>query len=428
MIFSLNEHYFFSYYHLFCTRIETNITQYIKIMTAIYILSSIILLLAVLCVVLMRVGASLRNENRELNARLISDVAELSALRERLTAITTEQERLKREAELQFGNLATKILDEKTQKSDVRLGEILRPLKQDIERLNRELTERAIKEGEQHASLKEQIAMLANLNRQISTDANNLVKALKGNSKMQGDWGEMILEQILESSGLIRGEQFEVQVTKDENGNTLTNDSGNRLRPDVVVKFPDSKKLVIDSKVSITNYVEYVNSDDRDVQDRALAAHLASVKKHVDELSSKRYQSFVKDAGDFVLMFVPNEGAYLTAMQADHNLWDYAYNKHVVIISPTHLISVLKLVSQLWRHDSQTKNAIAIAEASGKLYDKFVGFMADMSAIEKALSNAGDAYSKAMNKLSTGNGNLVRSVEKLKEMGAKATKQLPEPK
>lgn len=397
-------------------------------MTAIYILSSIILLLAVLCVVLMRVGASLRNENRELNARLISDVAELSALRERLTAITTEQERLKREAELQFGNLATKILDEKTQKSDVRLGEILRPLKQDIERLNRELTERAIKEGEQHASLKEQIAMLANLNRQISTDANNLVKALKGNSKMQGDWGEMILEQILESSGLIRGEQFEVQVTKDENGNTLTNDSGNRLRPDVVVKFPDSKKLVIDSKVSITNYVEYVNSDDRDVQDRALAAHLASVKKHVDELSSKRYQSFVKDAGDFVLMFVPNEGAYLTAMQADHNLWDYAYNKHVVIISPTHLISVLKLVSQLWRHDSQTKNAIAIAEASGKLYDKFVGFMADMSAIEKALSNAGDAYSKAMNKLSTGNGNLVRSVEKLKEMGAKATKQLPEPK
>ncbi|MGN0212064.1 MAG: DNA recombination protein RmuC [Muribaculaceae bacterium] len=397
-------------------------------MTAIYILSSIILLLAVLCVVLIRVGASLRNENRELNARLISDVAELSALRERLTAITTEQERLKREAELQFGNLATKILDEKTQKSDVRLGEILRPLKQDIERLNRELTERAIKEGEQHASLKEQIAMLANLNRQISTDANNLVKALKGNSKMQGDWGEMILEQILESSGLIRGEQFEVQVTKDENGNTLTNDSGNRLRPDVVVKFPDSKKLVIDSKVSITNYVEYVNSDDRDVQDRALAAHLASVKKHVDELSSKRYQSFVKDAGDFVLMFVPNEGAYLTAMQADHNLWDYAYNKHVVIISPTHLISVLKLVSQLWRHDSQTKNAIAIAEASGKLYDKFVGFMADMSAIEKALSNAGDAYSKAMNKLSTGNGNLVRSVEKLKEMGAKATKQLPEPK
>ena len=397
-------------------------------MTAIYILSSIILLLAVLCVVLMRVGASLRNENRELNARLISDVAELSALRERLTAITTEQERLKREAELQFGNLATKILDEKTQKSDVRLGEILRPLKQDIERLNRELTERAIKEGEQHASLKEQIAMLDNLNRQISTDANNLVKALKGNSKMQGDWGEMILEQILESSGLIRGEQFEVQVTKDENGNTLTNDSGNRLRPDVVVKFPDSKKLVIDSKVSITNYVEYVNSDDRDVQDRALAAHLASVKKHVDELSSKRYQSFVKDAGDFVLMFVPNEGAYLTAMQADHNLWDYAYNKHVVIISPTHLISVLKLVSQLWRHDSQTKNAIAIAEASGKLYDKFVGFMADMAAIEKALSNAGDAYSKAMNKLSTGNGNLVRSVEKLKEMGAKATKQLPEPK
>ena len=397
-------------------------------MTAIYILSAIILLLAVLCYVMMREAGSLRAENKELNAKIIEDTAELAALRERITAITAEQERLKRDAELQFSALANKILDDKTKKSDLRLGELLAPLKQDIEKLNRDINERAIKDGENHASLKEQILMLANLNKQISTDANNLVQALKGNSKMQGDWGEMILEQILESSGLIKGEQFEVQVTKDENGKTLTNDSGNRLRPDVVVKFPDNKRLVIDSKVSLTNYVDYVNSDDKDAQECALAAHLQSVKKHVDELAAKSYQNFVKDAGDFVMMFVPNEGAYISAMQGDHNLWDYAYNKHVVIISPTHLISVLKLVSQLWRHDSQTRNAIAIAEASGKLYDKFVGFMADMSNIEKAINNAGDAYSKAMNKLSTGNGNLVRSVEKLTEMGAKATKQLPEPK
>lgn len=433
-------------------------------MTAIYIFSATTLLLLAMCLIFIKIINSQRSEIKGLNEKLISasvensklsenisiatadrdkaqresDIqikaltdklmeitSEYSRLSERLNILNNEKERIQRENEAQFKELASKILDDKTQKSDIRLNEILKPLKVEIERLNREINERAEKDTKNHASLQEQIKMLASLNQQISSDANNLAQALKGNSKMQGDWGEMVLEQILSASGLIKGEQFEVQVTKDENGNVISNDEGGRLRPDVIVHFPDNKDVIIDSKVSITNYIDYVNSDDKDFQEHALANHISSVKKHVDELAKKKYQDFIKNAGDFVMMFIPNEGAYLTAMQADNKLWEYAYDKRVVIISPTHLISVLKLVSQLWSHDKQTKNALEIAASAGRLYDKFAGFVADMENINKAINNASDAYGKAMNKLSEGRGNILNSIESLKKLGAKATKQLP---
>ncbi len=363
-------------------------------------------------------------ECKQLTEKIISITSEKSKVEERLQVLTDEKQKLQDEARLQFNELASKILDDKTRKSDLRLNEILSPLKENIDNLKKEINDRAIKDAENHTSLMMQINNLRELNSQIGKEAGNLAKALKGNSKVQGDWGEMILEQILSSSGLIKGEQFEIQATRDENGNTLTDENGNRLRPDVIVHLPDSKNIVIDSKTSLTAYTDYVNAEDDKTLSTKLAEHLSSVKKHIDELASKSYQEYVKDSGDFVMMFIPNEGAYLAAMQENPQLWEYAYNKHVVLISPTHLISVLKLVSQLWSHDKQTRNAIKIAEEAGKLYDRFVDFTEYMAGIEKGLNIARQAYDKAAAKLSDGRANVLSQVEKLKDLGAKAKKKL----
>lgn len=362
-----------------------------------------------------------------LNERIIALTTENSKYNERLTVIANEKERLQREAQLQFNELATKILDEKTRKSDDRLNEILSPLKENIERLKKEISERSIKDSENHASLREQIGLLRDLNTQIGKDATYLANALKGNNSVQGNWGEQMLEHILSTSGLIEGEQFEVQVTKDKDGNLFTNEDGGRLRPDVIVHLPGDKDIIIDSKVSFRAYIDYVNAVDEKVQQEKLKEHAASVKKHVDELATKSYQDYVRKSGDFVMMFIPNEGAYLAAMHADSHLWEYAYDKRVVIISPTHLISVLKLVSQLWGHDKQTKNALRIAEEAGKLYDRFVDFTEYMRNIDKGITNARQAYDKAMAKLQDGRGNIIKQVETLQELGAKAKKKLQLP-
>ncbi len=363
-----------------------------------------------------------------LNERIIALTNENSKFSERISVMNNEKERLQNEARLQFSELATKIFDDKTRKSDDRLNEILNPLKEKIELLKKEINDRSIKDSENHASLKEQIGLLRDLNTQIGKDATYLANALKGNNSVQGNWGEQMLENILSASGLIKGEQFEVQVTKDEAGNTLTNEAGNRLRPDVIVHLPDDKDIIIDSKVSFRAYIDYVNATDEKIQQEKLREHAASVKKHVDELATKSYQDYVRKAGDFVMMFIPNEGAYLAAMHADAHLWEYAYAKRVVIISPTHLISVLKLVSQLWGHDKQTKNALKIAEEAGKLYDRFVDFVDYMHNIDKGITTARQAYDKAIAKLQDGRGNILRQVETLQELGAKAKKklQLPE--
>ncbi len=365
---------------------------------------------------------------QSLNERIIALTNENSKFCERLSVMNNEKERLQREAQLQFNELASKILDDKTRKSDDRLNEILNPLKEKIEQLKKEINDRSIKDSENHASLREQIGLLRDLNTQIGKDATYLANALKGNNSVQGNWGEQMLENILSASGLIKGEQFEVQVTKDEAGNTLTNEAGNRLRPDVIVHLPDDKDIIIDSKVSFRAYIDYVNATDEKTQQEKLREHAASVKKHVDELATKSYQDYVRKAGDFVMMFIPNEGAYLAAMHADAHLWEYAYAKRVVIISPTHLISVLKLVSQLWGHDKQTKNALKIAEEAGKLYDRFVDFVDYMHNIDKGITTARQAYDKAIAKLQDGRGNILRQVETLQELGAKAKKklQLPE--
>lgn len=348
---------------------------------------------------------------------------ENSRLNERIKFIEEEKERLILESEIRFKNLANDILQQNSttfkEQNETRLSEILAPFKDNLEQFKKVVTESYSSEARERFSLQAKIKELIDLNQTISKDAQNLALALKGNSKVQGNWGEMILESILEKSGLERGREFFVQES-------TYNDEGKRLIADVVINYPDGRKIIIDSKVSLNAYTEIINCDDNNLLEVYKKKHIASIRNHISELGSKKYQDYLGDEkAEFVMMFIPNEAAYICAMQIDPNLWQEAYDKRVLIISPTHLISALRLIEQLWQHDRQTRNAIEIATESGKMYDKFVGFIEDLKLIEKSLNSAQNAYEKALNKLHLGKGNIISKAEKLKEMGAKTTKSLP---
>lgn len=397
--------------------------------------------------------AQLRGENAqqtEAKARLQERIASLEPLVERtekqqskITALSTEnatlreqlrqeseqRANLRRESEQTFKELATAILEEKSQSfkknNEERLTEILAPFKENLEGLRNKIDKCYTDEVSEVKSLRDSLKQLTELNATISREARELTDALRGNSKVQGDWGEMILRQILEKSGLEEGVNFTTQATHNADGSKIVGEESNLLRPDVIFHLPEGKHIVIDSKVSLTAYVNYVNATSEEEREAALSAHLASVTQHVKELTSKQYQRYVKDAADFVMMFVPNEGAYMAAMNADTGLWEKAYQQHVVIISPTHLISVLKLMYQLWTRDKQTKNALSIAEETGKLYDKLCGFVKDLQDVGSALTKAQERYDEAWGKLSTGKGNLLKKAEDIKALGIKTAKQLP---
>lgn len=350
-------------------------------------------------------------------------------MQEQVRILGEEQQRLKEDSRLVFKDVAQQLLAEQSRSmreaNDARMDEIVKPLKENLESLKRSIDGYKTEQVSYAAALKQQIKDLSDMNRNIGQEAKELTLALRGDSKVQGDWGEMMLKQILDLSGLQEGVNYETQMTREADGSVLKGEEGNRLRPDVVFFMPDNKRLVIDSKVSLTAYIDYVNADDDAARNEALKRHLASVRKHVDELATKKYQQ-IKDSADFVMMFVPNEPAYMLAMSSDDMLWEYAYKRQVVMVSPTHLISVVKLISQLWARDRQSKNAIAIADEAGKMYDKLVGFIADMESVGKAIENAQKAHGDALKKLSEGKGNLVGRAQKVKELGAKATKLLPE--
>lgn len=355
-------------------------------------------------------------------------MAENARLKEQLRIISDEKEKIKQEAESHFKLLANEIFDDKTKRfkelNESRLNEILTPLKDQIAKFETAMHDNAKNETKDREALKEHIKLLMDLNQTIGKEAKDLTQALKGKSKVQGDWGEMILRDILENCGLQEGLHFTVQQTTDEQGNILTNEAGKAIRPDVVVRFPQGKHIIIDSKVSLSSYVDYCAEESTNERKTLLIKHIASVKRHIDELKGQKYQKAIDNSADFIMMFIPNEGAYIAAMQEDNNLWKYAYDNHVVIVSPTHLVSVLKLVDQLWQHDKQTKNAIKIAEETGKLYDKFANFVDDMIAIDKSLNNSRNAYDNAMKKLTSGTGNILKRVSDIKALGAKASKSI----
>jgi len=267
---------------------------------------------------------------------------------------------------------------------------------------------------------------LRELNDRLSSEANNLTQALRGNSRMQGDWGQMILENILERSGLTEGREYYVQeYLKDPDGNYYTGEHGSRMQPDVIIAYPDNRKVIIDSKVSLTAYANYTGSDDQTEQKKFIGEHLRSIRKHIDELSRKNYQDYA-DTLDFVMMFIPNEPAYMLALRHEESLWQYAYDKKILLISPTNLIAALKLIVDLWKREYQNRNAQEIAERGAALYDKFVNFVDSLIDIEVHLDRAKRSYDNAYRQLKSGRGNLIGQTEKLRELGLKSRKSIPQ--
>ena len=359
-------------------------------------------------------------EREQLNREKGDLQARNQVLVENMEVQKQEVQRVRQEMSNEFKVLANEILQEKSKSfselNRERLAEVLNPLKERLEGFKKTVEETYSSEARERFSLKEQIKELVQRSETIGVEAKQLTQALRGDSKIQGDWGEMILESILEKSGLEKDREYFIQETlRDDEGHTIQSAEGRKMRPDVIIRYPggDNRQMVIDSKVSLTAYVNYVNAETPEEAAAALKQHLASVKKHIDELSNKSYQDYV-GKGDHVMMFVPNEAAYLAAMQG-----------RVLLLSPTNLIAALKLVADLWQRDKQTRHAIDIAEEAGKLYDKFVGFIDDMEKIGKALGTANTTYGEAMKKLKNGTGNLIGRVEKLKGMGVKAKKNLP---
>ncbi len=388
---------------------------------------------AVVCIVLVALVAIKDKAARALRNELEEARIENARLKEKIGNVEAFNNSVREETKAQFKSLAADIFSSQSEKfkeaNETRLSEILNPLKEDIKDFKRRVDDTYMNSSKERTLLGEQMKRLMELNMSIGKEARDLTEALSGNTKVQGDWGEMVLETILVKSGLVEGENYFVQRTKNDDGTQIKNDDNGRLRPDVVVALPDKKCIVIDSKVSLTAYVNYINADNDDDRQRFGKAHLLSVRSHLKELETKRYQDFVgvgnDDRIDYVLMFIPNEHAYMAAMTLDNNLWMEAYEKRVVIISPAHVISTLRLIAQLWTRDKQTKNALKIAEEGGKLYDKFVGFVNDMQTVEQSLGKASEAYASAMSKLHTGRGCIVSKVENLKKLGAKTSKTLP---
>jgi len=323
----------------------------------------------------------------------------------------------------EFENLANKILEEKSQKftdqNKINLDVILNPLKERIKEFEQKVDTSYKAEAAERNSLKGEIKNLVELNKQISEEANNLAKALKGDTKKQGNWGEVILEKILERSGLVKGQEYDSQVSS-------TNEEGKRIQPDVVVFLPDEKHLIIDSKVSLVAYEAMVNADSEEDREKYLKDHLLSVRSHIKSLSEKNYQTAADfTSPDFVLLFMPIESSFGMAIQGDNELYNFAWDRKIVIVSPTTLLATLRTISSVWKQERQTRNALEIARQSGALYDKFKGFLDDLIDVGKKMDSAKSGYSDAMNKLSTGSGNILKRIEDIKKLGAKATKELP---
>ena len=365
-----------------------------------------------------------------LNKQLATELASNEALKEKLETQKKEIEDLGKKFNIEFQNIANKILEEKTEKftnvNKKSLEVILEPLAENIDKFKKQVEDSYNNESKERFSLGEQVKEMAKLNKIISDEARNLTTALKGESKTQGNWGEMILESILEKSGLRKNETyFTEHQLLDDDGNPLRSDSENKkMRPDVVIKYPDNRSVIIDSKVSLNAFTRYLSSSDKDEQERELQQHVTAIKNHIVTLSTKGYDDYDK-ALDFVMMFIPSEPAYITAMQGDSNLWNYAYDKRILLMNPTNLITSLKLIVDLWKREYQNENAIEIANRGAKLYDKFVGFVKNLEDVGTHISKAQGKYDDAYKQLSTGNDNLVLQATKLKSLGVKNKKDLP---
>ncbi len=364
-----------------------------------------------------------RDEREGLNIELVQKNTEFENLQRQNTKRDLELEERQEQLRKDFELLATKILDEKTEKFTLQNKEniknILNPLQEKIQGFEKKVEETQKESISMHSALKEQLLGLKDLNQQMAKEATNLTKALKGDSKMQGNWGELVLERVLEKSGLEKDREYFVQQN-------FTLEDGTRVLPDVVLHLPDNKKMIIDSKVSLTDYERFINAETEE-RPSFLKAHINSIKIHVEQLSDKNYQDLYDiESPDFVLMFIPIEPAFAMAINEDNSLYNKAFEKNIVIVTPSTLLATLRTIDTMWNNEKQQRNAIEIARQAGALYDKFEGLVKDLTGVGKKIDAAKSDYSSAMNKLVDGRGNLITSVEKLKKMGAKAKKSLPE--
>ena len=350
--------------------------------------------------------------------------SDLQNLQEKLTENKKEVEQLQEKFTKEFENLDNKILDEKSTKFTAQNKEnmqtILNPLQEKIKLFEDKVDQTHKESIDYHAALRQQILGLKEMNLQMSKETINLTKALKGDSKTQGNWGELVLERVLEKSGLEKDREYFVQQS-------FVTDEGNRVLPDIVINLPGNKKMIIDSKVSLTAYEQFVNSDVENEKERFLKEHVNSLKRHIDQLSEKKYEDLYKiDSPDFVLLFVPIEPAFAIALNVDTTLYNKAFEKNIVIVTPTTLLATLRTIDSMWNNEKQQRNAIEISRQAGALYDKFEGLLTDLIGIGKKIDASKEDYNAAMNKLVDGKGNLITSIEKIKKLGAKSKKSLPQ--
>jgi DNA recombination protein RmuC len=367
---------------------------------------------------------NLQREKESLAIHLAKKENDFDNLLERNKEQKQEVEQLQEKFTKEFENLANKILEEKTVKfteqNKENLKNILSPLQDRIQLFEKKVEDTHKESIDYHAALRQQILGLREMNEQMSKETINLTKALKGDSKMQGNWGELVLERVLEKSGLEKDREYFVQQS-------FVTEEGNRVFPDVIINLPDGKKMIIDSKVTLTAYERYINEEDSEVKNQYLKEHIVSINRHVEQLGNKNYHDLYQmESPDFVLLFIPIESAFAVALNEDTTLYNKAFEKNIVIVTPSTLLATLRTIDSMWTNQKQQENAIEIARQAGALYDKFEGFVSDLIKIGKKMDEAKIEYGNAMNKLVDGKGNLVNSVEKLKKMGAKAKKALPE--
>lgn len=367
---------------------------------------------------------SIRTEKDSLAIQLSKKEVDFENLWERHKEQKNEITELQDKFTKEFENLANKILEEKsvkfTEQNNVNMKNILLPLQDKIQGFEKKVEQTHKESIDYHAALRQQIIGLSEMNVQMSKETLNLTKALKGDSKMQGNWGELVLERVLEKSGLEKGREYEVQQS-------FVTSEGNRVFPDVVINLPDGKKMIVDSKVSLSAYEKYINEESDILKNEYLKEHLNSIKRHVEQLGNKNYHELYQiESPDFVLLFIPIEPAFAIALNEDSTLYNKAFDKNIVIVTPTTLLATLRTIDSMWTNQKQQENAFEIARQAGALYDKFEGFVTDLVRIGNKIKDTKTEYESAMNKLVDGKGNLISSVERLKKMGAKAKKSLPD--
>lgn len=372
----------------------------------------------------------IQREKESLLSKLAIAETQLNHTQTLLNEAKTSSDKMSEQLKLEMEALAEKVMRNNSlqmvQRNEEKMGEILAPLKVELGDFKKKVEETYEKESKERFSLGKEIDRLVKMSEQVSQEANNLSSALKGNTKMQGNWGEMILESILEHSGLTKGREYVTQeFIRDQAGNIIKDDQGHGLQPDVTISYPDQRKVIIDSKVSLVAWEQYVSEADVAKQEQTMKQHILSLRNHVEGLSKKNYPKYAV-ALDYVLMFIPIEPAFLEAVKKDPQLWKYAYDRKIMLVSPTNLLAVLKIIADLWKVEQQNKNAIEIAEKAGALYDKFVGFLNNLETVGKKINEAQISYEEAFKQLSTGKGNIIGRIEDLKKMGADASKQLPD--